>query len=120
MRRILVVPIGRVDSGILDGIARAIERVFPVTAESGEKIPVPEASYHARRGQFHSTGILQAMKGIDRKGFDAAIGVLDEDLYVPRLNFVFGEADIFSGAAVISLARLRQEFYGLTPDRGLF
>ncbi len=45
---------------------------------------------------------------------------MDADLYVPELNFVFGEADILAGVAVIALARLRQEFYGLNPDKGLF
>jgi archaemetzincin len=39
---------------------------------------------------------------------------------VPELNFVFGEADVFSGATIISLARLRQEFYGHPADRRLF
>jgi archaemetzincin len=36
------------------------------------------------------------------------------DLYVPRLNFVFGEADPQRGVAVFSLARLH------TPDRDRF
>lgn len=36
--------------------------------------------------------------------FDLMLGVTDADLYVPELNFVFGEADVFSGATLISLA----------------
>jgi predicted Zn-dependent protease len=32
------------------------------------------------------------------------------DIYVPELNFVFGEAHTISGIVIISLARLRQEF----------
>ena len=42
------------------------------------------------------------------------------DLYVPDLNFVFGEADTYSGVVLISVIRLRQEFYGLRPDKKLF
>src|SRR5207237_8445475 len=34
-------------------------------------------------------------------------GVADVDLFVPNLNFVFGEGDSGRGVAVFSLARLR-------------
>ncbi|HSB34140.1 MAG TPA: hypothetical protein VLG39_06770 [Nitrospirota bacterium] len=46
--------------------------------------------------------------------------MIDADLYVPGLNFVFGEADVLAWIAVIGLPRLRQEYYGLEPDRNLF
>ncbi|MBI5187681.1 MAG: archaemetzincin family Zn-dependent metalloprotease [Nitrospirae bacterium] len=50
--------------------------------------------------------------------YEKVLGIVDHDLYVPQLNFVFGEAG--RKMAVISLTRLRQEFYGLSEDRGLF
>ena len=40
----------------------------------------------------------------------------DVDLYIPILTFVFGQAQLGGGAAVISATRLRQEFYGLPAD----
>ena len=51
---------------------------------------------------------------------ERVLGVVDVDLYAADLNFVFGEADPKEGVAVISLARLRQEFYGLAPNESLF
>ncbi|MFB3886075.1 MAG: hypothetical protein ACE144_12670 [Thermodesulfobacteriota bacterium] len=39
--------------------------------------------------------------------FENILGIVDHDLYVPELNFAFDEAS--QRAAVISLARLRQE-----------
>jgi archaemetzincin len=50
--------------------------------------------------------------------FEKVLGIVDHDLYVPELNFVFGEAS--PSAAVISLTRLRQEFYNLPQDQSLF
>ncbi|MFQ6038426.1 MAG: hypothetical protein ACE5LV_07400 [Candidatus Aminicenantales bacterium] len=41
-------------------------------------------------------------------------------MYVPQLNFVFGEAELEGHFDVISLIRLRQSFYGLPENRGLF
>jgi len=48
------------------------------------------------------------------------LGIVDVDLYMPELNFVFGEADVTHGVSVISLVRLRQEYYGLPKNEKLF
>src|SRR3990167_7486042 len=48
------------------------------------------------------------------------LGIVDIDLYVPELNFVFGEADVAHGVCIISLVRLHQEFYGLPKNENLF
>jgi archaemetzincin len=37
------------------------------------------------------------------------LGVTDVDLFVPELNFVFGEADARRGVAIFSLARLHTD-----------
>ena len=43
------------------------------------------------------------------------LGVTACDLYVPVLTFVFGEAQLEGNCALVSLARLKDEFYGLPP-----
>jgi len=43
------------------------------------------------------------------------LGVTAWDLYVPVLTFVFGEAQLDGNCAVVSTARLGEEFYGLPP-----
>jgi archaemetzincin len=50
--------------------------------------------------------------------FEKMLGIVAHDLYVPGLNFVFGEAS--QRVAVISLTCLRQEFYRLPQDQSLF
>jgi len=41
------------------------------------------------------------------------------DLYVPVLTFVFGEAQLEGRCALVSLHRLREEFYGLPASNDL-
>jgi archaemetzincin len=48
------------------------------------------------------------------------LGITDVDIYAPGLNFVFGQADMDSKKAIISLCRLKEEFYGLPPDKDKF
>jgi archaemetzincin len=57
---------------------------------------------------------------VERAENQHLLGVTEIDLYVPRLNFVFGEAQPQLKTAIISLFRLRPEFYGEPPDNRLF
>ena len=69
---------------------------------------------HLPRRQFRSTAILDVLARVRRPEWERLLGVADVDLFVPELNFVFGEADSRRGVAVFSLARLE------TTDRALF
>jgi len=64
------------------------------------------------RKQYNSTAILQAMQPFVEPGA-RLLAVTSLDLYVPVLTFVFGEAQLSGACAVVSLHRLREEFYGL-------
>ena len=44
----------------------------------------------------------------------------EHDLFIPMLSFVYGQAQLDGAVALMSLARLRQEFYGLPANRALF
>jgi len=76
-------------------------------------------AYNAGRAQYNSTAILERIPSARNRG-TRVLGIVDVDLFVPRLNFVFGEAHIGKGVCLISLTRLRQEFYGLKQDKALF
>ena len=82
-------------------------------------IPVPHESFEPRRNQYYSTKILKEMLGDVPPDALKLLGVTDKDLCIPILTYVFGEAQVGGTAAVVSLARLRQEHYGLAPDRPL-
>ncbi len=80
---------------------------------------VPPSSYEAGRNQYYSTRILKEMlKEVPGDAFKL-LGVTEKDLCIPILTYVFGEAQLGGTASIVSLARLRQEFYGVAPDRTL-
>ncbi len=83
-----------------------------------ERLSLPERAYHKARFQYRSSFILATVQAyasrIER--FNRILGVVNVDLFARGLNFVFGEA-VYSGkSALISLWRLRAEFYGNLPD----
>lgn len=118
--RITVLPIGSIERDILDGISEGVGETFPWSVRIGKEVLLSKESYNLQRRQYSSTKILGELKALKSGVPELVLGVTDVDLYAPRLNFVFGEADVVSGVVLISLTRLRQEFYGLRPDRRLF
>lgn len=118
MEGILLIPIAGVDPQILEYLQLNLKNIFQAEVHIGESIPIPNFAYNGSRGQYNSTLILQ---GIPKpRDYGKVLLIADFDLYTEGLNFVFGEADILGGIAIISLARLRQEFYGLPPHEHLF
>jgi archaemetzincin len=115
---IVLVAIGEVDRNMMDRLKDDLSKVFnKVSVEKG--MPEPLYAYNKKRNQYLSTAILSAL--MDQKeyaSYEKILGVVDHDLFVPELNFVFGEAG--PKAAVISLTRLRQMFYRLPEDQNLF
>jgi len=113
----LLVPIGEVEEATLETLGQSLAQVFGSRIEIGDRVLLPQ-SRDPRRGQYLASTLL-ALIPSPASG-NRALGVVDVDLYAPGLNFVFGQADIAGKRAVISLRRLRQEFYGLPRDATLF
>lgn len=100
---------------LLEHLAASLARIFRAPCRIRPQTVDLGFALDASRGQYHSTAILQRMERICDP--DARVlGVAACDLYVPVLTFVFGEAQLDGNCAVISTARLREEFYGL-PGR---
>jgi archaemetzincin len=83
-------------------------------------------SFDEQRNQLNSDKLLRWLATTivnNTKSYDPRIillGICNFDAYSSGLNFVFGQASLTGGAAVIYLPRLRQEFYGIGADRSIF
>ena len=121
--KIAILRIGSVDMDIVESIKRELSDKFPATTCEilEHTMPVPQDAYNVSRHQYHSSSILARIQDYTEKSqADRVLGVTEVDLYVPRLNFVFGEAQCPGRIALISLFRLKPEFYGRSPNRDLF
>lgn len=119
-----ILPIGRVEATLLRRIKDGLVSVFPETTclVLDEQVAVPEAAFDKNRRQYRSNQILGMVQSYTAKAknVNCVLGVVNVDIFVPGLNFVFGEASFPGKAALISLWRLRPEFYGANPDVGLY
>lgn len=116
---IVLVPVGRVEDGIIDKIQPALEETFRRPTQLHSALPVPKYAYNPTRSQFHSAAILKRVETLRSQEWDAAIGIVDVDLFVPEVPFIFGEADRSTRSAIISLTRLRPEAGAVEARREL-
>lgn len=103
-------------------LPNALLEIFKTIAfEISEHVfELPSYAYNKHRKQYNSTLLLEYLSIIKPKGYGKYLGIVNVDLYANGLNFVFGEAVLNGEEAVISLHRLRPEFYGKAPDEKLF
>lgn len=122
--KIGILPIGQVDAAIMLRIQEKLMRVFPDTICSiiNEQLPLSEKAFDKKRKQYRSDVILSEIQGYaaEKKDLNHVLGVVDADIFVSELNFVFGEAACPGKAALISLWRLKPEFYGAPSNTELF
>ncbi|MCX7000071.1 MAG: archaemetzincin family Zn-dependent metalloprotease [Candidatus Sumerlaeota bacterium] len=115
-----LVPFDNVSTKVLHCIGGAIKMQIPLYYTFMEAERMPMEAFNPARRQYLSTALLNLLSEKFMAPGRRILGVCESDLYVPELNFVFGEADMKRGVAVISLSRLHQEFYGLPPDEKIF
>lgn len=122
---IAIVSIGPVEKwlieGILDFVGYYYSRFNLKVKFSGDLPGEPfSVALHPSRGQYLGRVFLPTLAALRRKiGATAILGVTDLDLYEEGLNFIFGLANRSLRSALISIRRLRNEFYGLPPDDDL-
>ncbi|MEM3521711.1 MAG: archaemetzincin family Zn-dependent metalloprotease [Candidatus Bathyarchaeia archaeon] len=119
--RVGIVLIGFENNSVIEFLCKRLKELFKNSdCEIAYIQPIPMYAFNNLRKQYNSTKILKDLailaKNID---FDRILGVTNVDLYVPGLNFIFGEAQFFGKVALISTYRLKPELYG-SYNKSLF
>jgi archaemetzincin len=115
---ITLIPIAEVNNSDIEALVKPLNNLFNQAVEIDKHEDIPPESWDARRKQFLADVILDFIP--DFRNGNRHLGILEVDIYAFGLNFVFGEADANCQKALISLTRLRQEFYGQPADENLF
>lgn len=127
MRTIRVVPLGDADRRRVESLRGPISRAFHARVELYEVACDVELFFDRTRVQYNSTRIIEFLQRdlsrrstiSDDHGPPKVLAVSSEDLFIPILTYVFGEAQLGGEIAVVSYHRLELERYGLPPDPAL-
>jgi len=89
-----------------------------LTINPAPALPDPSEGYDSSRNQYHSTRLLVLLEHhLEVTGSNRVLGMTSLDLFVPGMNFVFGEARCPGQAGVVSTFRLRQFAEPTDEDR---
>jgi len=97
---------GDADEGLLESVRAHVEKVFRFPARLELPAGRPADAFDARRNQHASHRILLWLSSRRPRHAARVLGLTDEDLFIPVLTFVFGEAQLKGHTAVVSTARL--------------
>ncbi len=117
---IAIVPIGSVSKAFAREVGEVVAPVVDLPYEVLMGLAEPEYAHNPARDQYHASAIVRRVaQAIDPKRHALGLGIANVDLFLPELNFVFGEADRAERAAVVSIARLDPAWYGRPSDHAL-
>lgn len=97
----------------MDALAADLARLLGISCHVETASVDPDPAFDPVRGQYHATSLLRDLARVPVANGDRVLGVTAVDLFVPIFTFVFGEAQVGGHRAIVSLHRLREEFYGM-------
>jgi archaemetzincin len=114
---------------ILDGTRLGVGNPDRLSAALSDRLGVPvrrtaerldlDRAWDASRRQ-HQAGVLmeEVLRRVEATN-EKCVALVDVDLFIPVLTFVFGQAQLGGAAGIVSTFRLANPFYGLPRDDGL-
>lgn len=115
-----LLPLEEVDEADLVELERYITESLGFETRRMNSMDIPRESYDAGRDQYDATHILRSALLLCPADATRLLVITERDIFIPMLTFIFGQAQVDGTAAILSLTRLRQKFYGLPPRRDLF
>jgi archaemetzincin len=99
-------------------LANQVHTLFaPISVET-TPLPTPAKAYESTRDQYRAAPFLAALGAQVPSGVHG-LALVNLDLFVPQLNFIFGVAQP-NRHALVALPRLSPTFYGLSDKPPLY
>jgi len=119
MSFIYLIPVEVDNDFWIEELMQAVRQTFKIAPKLGKANISLERAFDAGRIQYNSSNILLQL--IDNPPQDALkmLAIVEVDLFIPILTFVFGEAQLNGQASIISLHRLNNKYYGLPENKKL-
>ena len=108
--RLIVVPLGTLPPRILGEVAAGVAGALGVRWKPGPPLDRPSYAFNETRRQFHAPAILRRLAALREGSSNAVLGLVQGDLFLPEDGeYVLGDVDRGSGAALVGLGRLGLE-----------
>jgi len=106
---ISIVKTKEVEDKVINHLILRLKEIFKVEVLFIGSFEIPDEAYNFSRNQYYSTLILDYLNIKFPLKSGILLAVVDIDLFALGLNFIFGEANILTKKAIISIYRLKHK-----------
>lgn len=110
---------GQFEQKCFGKIADDILREFGTQVEIMEWHSDISVFFDPTRHQYNANLLLRHIDSINNGDALKTIAIFRVDLFIPILTYIFGQAAYKGKTGVVSIYRLKNEQYGLSPDNNL-
>ena len=104
-------PLGDVDEGVVEGLARELSSFFGLSVAVLPHEPLPESAYYAPRGRYRAEDLVSFLDQVTSSAIPHVLGVTSRDISAPKGEIadwgVIGVARLGGRPGVVSTYRLR-------------
>lgn len=119
MRKIYLLPIGKVKIDFLNKLLLQLEERFFYKFEVLNPVPVPRNSYNSEKDQYEAELILKGTSRYMPKDTKVLLGIVDIDIFTDKFNFTFGYTTADEKTGIVSICRLRPQYYGQEENENI-
>jgi len=116
---ITILSFGRFEREFLEKISEVVIHEFNCSVIIKDAHVDISEFYDPVRRQYNGDKLLKIVGTLNGLGDSKTIGLLNVDLFIPILTFIFGQAQLGGRSAIASQFRLSNERYGMPADDNL-
>jgi archaemetzincin len=117
--QISIVPINAMDAGVLERLALCLEERFLFTCTVERTLRIPHTTLNSVRKQMFLNTLMSRVGAVASPDDGLRLAITEFDLYKTSHQFIFGDANEEQRVAIVSLHRLRSDFYGERSDENV-
>ena len=114
--KIYVIPLDENSRALAEWLGQTLSKKMGFRLQSGIVSRLPEETHNPRTNQYYPVPILSKLEMLKGSEDEIILAMTEEDLYLPNRSFVFGQSNSAGRTAIVSLHRMKPEYYGLPED----
>lgn len=114
--RLILLPMGNIPEMLIDQISLELKSQLRIVTDTHLPMGIPKEFRDSYRDQY---SIERILKFLNENVQGRVLAVTDSDIFALGMNFAYGQAQMNGSSSVLSIFRLRPEFYRKHSDNSV-